>query len=90
MREEKWNNLSRLGAGAAPEERIEAHTTFRKAVQSHEECEAGLKEFDPDGPRDKAIEAERAKVNQAEADLAKAQERTEIGSPSEEQCRAYQ
>ncbi len=70
----EWDRVSDLRVTSSPKERDDTRTAFERAVEARKEAKASLEEFAPGGPKEKAIDAEKAKVKQAEADLAKAQE----------------
>src|SRR5262245_45289023 len=71
----EWDRVADPRVTTSPKERDDARTAFERAVEVRKEAKASLEEFVKDGPREKAIEAERSKVKQAEADVAKTQER---------------
>jgi len=73
----EWDRVSDPRVLASPKERDESRTTFERAVESRKEARASLAEFAKGGPKEKAIDAAKSRVRQAEADLAKAQERLE-------------
>src|SRR6266540_5443378 len=70
----EWDRVSDLRVTSSPKERDDTRKAFERADEARKEAKASLEEFAPGGPKEKAIDAEKAKVKQAEADLAKAQE----------------
>jgi HlyD family secretion protein len=69
-----WDRVGDPRVLASPKERDESRTSFERAVETRKEARASLEEFAKGGPKEKAIDAAKAKVRQAEADQAKAQE----------------
>jgi multidrug resistance efflux pump len=69
-----WDRMADPRITSSAKERDDTRTAFERAVEARKEAKASLEEFAPGGPKEKAIDAEKAKVRQAEADLAKALE----------------
>src|SRR5437763_4744327 len=67
----EWDRIGDSRITTSPKERDDTRTAFERAAEARKEAKASLEEFSPGGPKEKAIDAEKAKVRQAEADLAK-------------------